>query len=67
MGGIKACFWFAQIHADLRGSIGFIADNYYNLATTIIFGSTTSASIWDPFQLAIETLSEFMPINLILS
>jgi hypothetical protein len=31
-GGINACFLFAQIHADLMGAFGFIADNYYNLA-----------------------------------
>ncbi len=49
MGNIKACFQFARIHVDLTGAIGFIADDYYNLATAMVFGSTTSASSWEPF------------------
>jgi hypothetical protein len=43
---------------DLTGAFGFIADDYYNLATAMLFESTTSASSWEPFQQAIETLSE---------
>jgi hypothetical protein len=42
----------------LRGAFGFIVDNYYNLATAMVFGSTTSASSWEPFQWVIEMLSE---------
>ncbi len=41
---IKACFWFARIHADLTGAFGFLADDIYNVATVMVFGSTTSAS-----------------------
>jgi hypothetical protein len=44
MAGNKACFCFERIHADLTGAFGFIADNLYNLATAMVFGSTTSAS-----------------------
>jgi hypothetical protein len=55
---IKACFWFAGIHVELTGAFGFIADDYYNLATAMIFGSSTSASSWEPFRQAIEKLSE---------
>jgi hypothetical protein len=40
------------------GAFGFIPDDYYNLATTMVFGSTTLALSWEPFQRAIETLSE---------
>jgi hypothetical protein len=40
MANIKACFHFGRIHADLTGAIGFIADNIYNLATAMVFGST---------------------------
>jgi hypothetical protein len=58
MGKIKACFQSTRIHADLTGAFGFIADDYYNLATAMVFGSTTSASSWEPFRRAIETLSE---------
>ncbi len=43
---------------DLTGAFGFIADDYYNLAIAMVFGSTMSASSWDPFQQAIETVSE---------
>ncbi len=56
MDNIKACFWFAQIHAGLTGAFGFIADNYYNLATAMVFGSATLALSWEPFQRAIEIL-----------
>jgi hypothetical protein len=58
MGDIKACFQFACIHADLTGEFGFIANDNYNLATAMVLGSTTSASSWEPFQRAIETLLE---------
>jgi hypothetical protein len=50
MGDIKACFQFACIHVDLTGAFGFIANDYYNLATAMVFGSTTSALSWKPFQ-----------------
>ncbi len=43
---------------DLTEAIAFIADDYYNLATAMSFGSTSSASSWEPFQRAIETPSE---------
>jgi hypothetical protein len=60
MGNIKACAQFAHIHAVLTGAYGFIADDYYyyNAATAMVFGSTTSALNWEPFQQAIKTLSE---------
>ncbi len=34
-----------------------MADGLYNLATTMVFGSTTSAPAWEPFRQAIEVLS----------
>jgi hypothetical protein len=43
----------------LTGAFGFIADDYYNLAMAMVFGSTTLASSWEPFQRGIETLSKF--------
>ncbi len=46
---IKACFRFARIHADLTGAFGFLADDFYNLATAMVFGSTASASSWESF------------------
>ena len=53
---IKACFRFSRIHADLTGAFGFLADDLYNLATAMVFGSTTSASSWESFRQAIEAL-----------
>jgi hypothetical protein len=44
MANIKACFHFGKIHTDLTGAFAFIADDLYNLATAMVFGSTTSAS-----------------------
>ncbi len=49
MADIKACFCFPRIHPDLTGAFGFMAGGYYNLATAMVFGSTTSAAIWEPF------------------
>ena len=54
---IKACFRFPRIHADLTGAFGFNAGGYYFLATAMVFGSTASASSWEPFRRAIEELS----------
>ncbi len=49
MADIKARFCFPRIYPDLTGAFGFIAGGYYNLATAMVFGSTTSASSWEPF------------------
>ncbi len=46
---IKACFLFAQIHADMTGAFGFIVDELFNLAMAMVFGSTASASSWEAF------------------
>jgi hypothetical protein len=50
MADIKACFRFPRIHPDLTGTFGFMAGGFYNLATTMVFGSTISASSWEPFR-----------------
>ncbi len=44
MADIKACFCFPRIHPDLTGAFGFLAGGFNNLATAMVFGSTTSAS-----------------------
>ncbi len=49
MADIKACFCFPRIHPDLTGAFEFMAGGYYNLATAMVFGSTTFASSWEPF------------------
>ncbi len=53
---ITACFCFPRIHPDVRGAFGFMAKNLYFLATSMVFGSNTSASSWEPFRKAIEAL-----------
>jgi len=57
MADIKACFRFPRIHPDLTGAFGFLAGGFYNLATAMVFGSTASASSWEPFRRGIEALS----------
>jgi hypothetical protein len=57
MADINACFCFPRIHPNLTGAFGFMAGGYYNLASAMVFGSTTSASSWEPFQRVIEALS----------
>jgi hypothetical protein len=54
---VKACFCFPCIHADLTGAFGFLAGGYFNLTTAMVFGSTTSASSWEPVWGAIQALS----------
>jgi hypothetical protein len=46
---ITACFRFPQIHTDVTGAFGFMAEGLYFLTTSMVFGSNTSASSWEPF------------------
>ncbi len=57
MADVKACFCFPCIHADLTGAFGFLDGGYFTLATAMVFGSTASASSWEPFQRTIQALS----------
>ena len=57
MADVKACFCFPCIHADLTGAFGFLAGGYFNLATAMVFGSTASASSWEPFWRANQAMS----------
>ncbi len=54
---VKACFHFPCIHADWTGAFGFLAGGYFNLAVAMVFGSTASASSWEPFRRAIQALT----------
>ncbi len=53
---ITACFCFPRIHADLTGAFGFMAEYLFFLATSMVFGSNASASSWEPFRRAIQSL-----------
>ena len=57
MANVKSSFQFPRIHPDLTGTFESMAGGYYNFATAMVFGSTTSTSSWEPFQRAIEDLS----------
>jgi hypothetical protein len=54
---VKACFRFARIHADLTGCFGFSASSMYFLATSMVFGSNTSATSWEPFRRIIQSMA----------
>ncbi len=55
---IKACFRYPRTHTDLTGAFNFIADELYNLATAMVFGSTFSASSWEAFRQVIKALTK---------
>lgn len=56
---VKACFRHGHIHPDLNltGAFGFLVNQLYMLATAMVFGSKTSAPIWEPFRRAIEAMT----------
>jgi hypothetical protein len=56
LASMKAYFHFAWIHPDLAGAFGFYVDEYYCLATAMVFSSNTSARSWEPFWRSIETM-----------
>jgi hypothetical protein len=41
---ITACFCFSRISADVAGAFGFLAEPFYFVSTSHMFGSNTSAS-----------------------
>ncbi len=53
---ITVCFCFPRIHADLTGPFGFMAERLFFLATSMVFGSNASASSWEPFRRAVQSL-----------
>ncbi len=55
---INACFRYPRNHTDLTQAFSFIADELYNLATAMVFGSTALASSWEAFRRAIEALTK---------
>lgn len=56
---ITACFRWPKINPDLIGAFGFVACGFYFLANAMVFGSTTSASSWEPFRRGIQGLATF--------
>jgi hypothetical protein len=53
---ITACFRFPRISANVTGAFGFMAEGYYFLSTSHVFGSNTSGSSWEPLRRAIQSM-----------
>jgi len=53
---ITACFRFPWLCCDITGTFGFMAQDWYFISTSHVFGSNTSASSWEPLQRAIKNL-----------
>jgi hypothetical protein len=53
---ITACFQFPRISADITGAFVILADGLYFLSTGHVFGSNTSASSWEAFRRAIQSM-----------
>jgi hypothetical protein len=60
---ITACFRFQWLAADVTGAFGFLTEYLYFTSTSLVFGSNTSASSWEPFRRAIQTamITVFFP------
>ena len=54
---VKACFRFGRFNPDVAGAFSFRALAWSFLTTSMVFGSNTSATSWEPFRRSIETLS----------
>jgi len=57
MADVKACFRYPRMHIDASGAFGFRVNDLYFLATSMVFGSNTSATSWEPFRRAIEAMT----------
>jgi hypothetical protein len=44
------------MHTDVTGAFGFMAEELIFLGTSMVFGSNTTASSWEPFRRAIQSL-----------
>jgi hypothetical protein len=53
---ITACFRFPRLCCDITGAFGFMAQDWYFISTSHVFGSNTSASSWEPLRRAIKNL-----------
>ena len=56
MEDLTSCFRIPRIAADLTGAFGFMIEQLFFLTTSMVFGSNTSASSWEPFRRSIEAL-----------
>jgi hypothetical protein len=49
LANITACFCFPRISADTAGAFGFLAEAFYFVSSSHVFGSNNSASSWEAF------------------
>lgn len=57
MEDLASCFRIPQIAADLSSAFGFMIEHLFFIATSMVFGSSTSTtSSWEPFRRSIEAL-----------
>jgi hypothetical protein len=50
---ISSCFRYPRIFADVIGAFGFMLGPWYFAANAMVFGSTASATSWEPLRRAI--------------
>lgn len=55
---ISSCFRWPRIFPCLAGAFGFIIGSIFYAANAMVFGSTASASSWEPFRRSIAALAE---------
>lgn len=55
---IKVCFRVLRIHSDLAVAFGFMTISLFYLVSTVVVGSSTHASSWEPFCRATSGLTE---------
>lgn len=54
---ISSCFRFPRVFPDLIGAFGFLIGSLYFASNAMVFGSTVSASSWEPFRVAIAAIA----------
>ena len=47
---ISSCFRFLLCFADVIGNFGFVIGPWFFAASVMVFGSVSSASLWEPFR-----------------
>lgn len=55
---ISACFRWPRLSPDLAGAFGFLHEDNFVVPNAMVFGSTVSASTWDPLRRAVTVLGE---------
>ena len=54
---IKSAHRYPRFQPSLAAAFGFMIMGYYFIATAMVFGAVISATSWEPFRRAIETMT----------